>query len=94
MAVLAQSYNQGVREVLTSLYAGRHEWKKRTKSSGTIWAWRPLVSIFAASTPEWITRNCDEADLTGGFLPRWLFIYQDAKDRNVTHLCYRVRKAG
>src|SRR5262249_32945872 len=36
--------------------------------------WRPTISILGASTLAWLADNCQESDLMGGFLPRWLFV--------------------
>ena len=44
---------------------------------------RPVVSILAGSTLEWLQRQMGEDDVRGGFFPRFLFVPESAKDRSL-----------
>jgi Protein of unknown function (DUF3987) len=60
-------------------YADRY-WHKSTAHSGIYWVYKPCVSILGCSTVEWVNEHATDADLRGGFFPRWLFLTAETRD--------------
>ena len=73
-------YNLGGKALITEWYDKDDDFRRDTKASGTYYIYKPRLSILAASTVQWLTQNCQESDLMGGFLPRWLFFHETKKD--------------
>jgi hypothetical protein len=80
LAGLEKSYNLGGKALITEWYDKDNDFRRETKGSGTYYIYKPRLSILAASTVQWLTQNCQESDLMGGFLPRWLFFHETKKD--------------
>ena len=50
----------------------------------------PVLSIVSASTPEWLLEFTDPSDIVGGFLGRFLFIYEENREKAQEHGGYNV----
>lgn len=80
LSLLSSNQNISAKSTITSWYDCPREFKKQTASQGFYFVYRPCISILGASTPDWLFENTKASDLTGGFLPRWMFFPAGKKD--------------
>lgn len=79
----------GVKEWLTDCYdspviPSSVTYRRTGKNSDTppiVFTEAPRLNILATSSHDWFTNNLEEADATGGFIPRWLPIRLDGSTR-------------
>ncbi|HVA76150.1 MAG TPA: DUF3987 domain-containing protein [Acidimicrobiales bacterium] len=90
LMTISRDYNAGTKENLTALYGGADVFKRTTKKDGEIVIRRPAISMFGATTIDWLEDRVGGADRRGGFLARILFvtagIEDKATDRNFTRM--------
>lgn len=77
LASFAKSYMTGFKADLTELYDCPAYFKRRRKNKrGEVVEFtidRPIISIFAGSTIDWLVETLKDSDAGSGFLPRFLF---------------------
>lgn len=76
--------NPADREMISlyiTLWDGRKEYIKATKTSGSERIDAPWINMIACTTPHWIADNMPTATIGGGFTSRCIFVYGDAKER-------------
>lgn len=69
-----RDYMAGTVEFLTEIYDCPEEPMVRRTRKAEWRIDRPCVSIFGASTVDWLENNLTESLMLGGFLPRWLLV--------------------
>ena len=79
MEVISKEYNSGMQSLLTDLYDCGEGYKRKTKGGGELEIKEPFINILSASTMDWLVASVKDADMAGGFLPRFLIVH--AKDR-------------
>lgn len=65
--------------------AQRGEFKRVTKSGGTLTIPMSCVNIIAGTTPTWIKENFNQTMIGGGFASRLIFVFGSAKRRLVAY---------
>jgi hypothetical protein len=81
LQIARKDYGQGLLADLTHLYDGRDIWKRvLRKESFTIR--RPAISLYAATTIDWLEELVTPADLRSGFYYRFLFVTAAQKNTN------------
>jgi len=78
------AYRSGFFEDLIKFYDG-DPFGTDTKTAGTYVVERPCVNLLGGTTPDWFTDVAPSTAMTGGFLPRILFVYQDRNSRRIPH---------
>jgi len=68
-----KDYGQGMLADLTRVYDSQHEWKRKLMTREFV-VRRPALSIFAATTIDWLQELVTPADLRSGFIQRFLFV--------------------
>lgn len=79
-----ESYKSGFFEDLIKYYDGSPH-GHGTKTSGSYRVERPCLNLLAGTTPDWFSDVAPPSALSGGFLPRILFVYQDRNPRRIPH---------
>lgn len=69
----SKGYMEGVKEALTSLYAGT-TMRVRTKTAGRREVSGAYLSLLGSTNVEWLQSRINEGDLRGGFLARWVVV--------------------
>lgn len=80
LARFGRSYMAGTAEFLTEVFDCPPRLERRLRHDRFVIE-RPCISIFAATTSEWLTGNISQATAVGGFLPRFVFFAGDEGDR-------------
>ena len=83
LAAFRRDYMAGMVERLTELYDCPPQYSRELRGGNKIEIERPVVSILAGSTLEWLQRQMGEDDVRGGFFPRFLFVPEAPKDRSL-----------
>jgi len=79
LKTLNSSYNEGLKELITSHYAIHPRYEKQLVDR-LYCVYRPCLSLLSSSTIEWARRELTASDLRGGFLARWLMFVSLEKD--------------
>lgn len=77
-------------EVLTDLYDCHDKWEYKTKRSGEDNIINSFVSLFAATTPGWLSNNLPQESIGGGFTSRTLLVV--ATDRVKSYAFPEIRE--
>jgi hypothetical protein len=83
LAAFRRDYMAGMVERLTELYDSPPHYSRELRGGNRIEIERPVVSILAGSTLEWLQRQMGEDDVRGGFFPRFLFVSEGPKNRSL-----------
>ena len=71
---------------LTDLWDGQiSEWRRTTKTAGSIAIKNPWLNIIGATTPSWMQTSFTGEMLNGGLASRIIFVYADRKRRFVAY---------
>jgi len=81
MGLLSKDYMMGCKGFLTELWDCNDEYMRATKTA-TVCIKNPCVSMLAATTSDWFLSSIKAGDIEGGFLNRFLFVYNDKKVRD------------
>jgi hypothetical protein len=73
LSQLDQSYNIGLKNILTELYDNPPYYERKLKKEAILIT-RPYLCILGASTIDWLVEMLKENDLRSGFLARFLYI--------------------
>jgi hypothetical protein len=73
-------------DALISLWDGRKEFKKGTKTQGSDVLEYPWLNIIGATTPSWIANSVPQHMIGGGFMSRCVFLFADEKRQYVPFL--------
>lgn len=76
-----QNYVEEIIPLLTKLSDAEDDFHYQTIAGGDIFLYNPLVSLLAASTPDWLSTSIPESSYGGGFMSRLLFVFQDSSPR-------------
>lgn len=79
---LFQKAGPSIYDLLTDLFDGRKKIEGETISRGYEFAHRPVVNLFAGTTPQWLAANMSEAVIGGGFASRVLFVFESNARRH------------
>lgn len=79
-------------DALISLWDGRKEFKKGTKTQGSDVLEYPWLNIIGATTPSWIAESIPQHMIGGGFMSRCVFLFADEKRQFVPLLDEAVPK--
>ena len=80
LGILSRDYNAGLRALLTELYDCPTRYQRAIKDKNYE-ILRPTISLFAATTSDWLLEKTKDADFRGGFLSRFLFVPAFKKER-------------
>lgn len=72
------SYNNGLIELLTTVYENPPEFQFTTKGAGQKIVPNPGLNILGASNPEWLAKGVAEDSFGGGFMGRTVFVFQES----------------
>lgn len=72
--------------LLIELWDGKKSYEKITKMSGNDTIECPWINILGCTTPHWIADNMPPSTVGGGFSSRCIFIYADAKEKEVAYV--------
>jgi len=82
---MERSYMRGFKEDLTHIYDCPPKFRRRRKNPKgeriTIEITHPCISLISGSTIEWFLEAVREDDICGGFLPRFLYIPAEIKEK-------------
>lgn len=87
-----KDYQASMTQNLTDLMSGSAYKDVSSKSEGVCKIWRPTLSIFAGSTPEWLHKALPPETLEGGFYPRFLIVTEDTLKKKVPLLKYAAEE--
>ena len=73
LGILGREYNLGLKALLTELYDCPKSYQRQIKKL-SFEIVQPCISLFAATTSDWLLERAQEGDFRGGFLSRFLFI--------------------
>lgn len=99
LTVGKKDFGQGILADLTRVYDGQHEWRRKLMNREWIIR-RPALSIYAATTIDWLQELVTPADLRAGFFQRFMFVTSTQKnaDRkrtgNIDQLAHNRLVAG
>jgi hypothetical protein len=68
-----KDYMAGTKEIMTNLYDCPPVYSRKTKGDAAEIR-DPYVVVLAATTPDWMTKQLTQADIRGGFLPRFICV--------------------
>jgi hypothetical protein len=74
LARMESGYGSGLKEMLTSLFDGKADYLRETKTSGSFLVKNPAPSLIGASTFQWLQAHLKDGDLLSGFLGRFLYV--------------------
>jgi len=77
---LEKNYNLGLKPLFTELYDVPRIYTYKSKGSGELKVKEPFISIWGASTAEWVRRNVGPEDVSSGFFARFLIFYPPQND--------------
>lgn len=80
-----QKYMEGMIPYMTNLLDYKTSVSRRLKSEGVTVIEAPAATFLGGSTLEWLQTEIPNTAVAGGFLPRFLLIKEDAKQRKVAH---------
>lgn len=73
-----QGYVEEIIPIITDIFDSKSgSWKHKTRGSGVIELHNPLVTLLAASTPDWLETNIPTNAYGGGFMSRIFFIWSE-----------------
>jgi len=78
-----KEYSSLTKRLLVELYDREIPWSRGTMGGGKVEIIDPFVNIITGTTPAWLQQAISESDIKGGFLPRFLLIYANEKERNI-----------
>ena len=81
LGILSRDYNAGLRALLTELYDCPKLYQRVIRER-TFEIIRPTISIFGATTSDWLMEKSQASDFRGGFLSRFIFIPAFKKEVN------------
>lgn len=81
LGMLDKTYMASTKPFLTTLFDCPGLYERKTKQ-GSITIESPSVSIFSATTKDWLLQKIGEDDIQAGFVPRFLLIWANTKDRH------------
>lgn len=80
-----QSYVDELIPTLTDIFDAKSgPWINRTRGSGTVTLMNPLITMAAASTPDWLQTNIPINAYGGGFMSRIFFVWQGEKSKLIS----------
>lgn len=74
---LIQTTPEHMYETLIDLYDNKKVFKWETWAHGTKTSENPVINLFAATTPAWISSQPPEYFVEGGFASRVIFVYEE-----------------
>ncbi len=77
------SFQNGMISLLTDLWDCPKKFEYRTRGRGKETLWNCCLSIFSASTAQWIKEAIPIVAIGGGFTSRVMFVYQERPERLV-----------
>lgn len=80
--LLSRDYNAGLKAFLTEIYDSPPFYIRKTISR-SYEIRNPCISILSATTQEWFLKKLNEDDLRGGFLPRFIFVPANTKEKSL-----------
>ena len=101
MAILSSEFSsilaidiKGMIERLTDIYDSADIWQYKTKGGGLDKLFGPCVSLFAATTPNYLANNLPYDAFGAGFFSRVIFIYGDEKRQRIPRPTIPKSEAG
>lgn len=82
VGLLQRDYMAGAKALLTELFDCPTKYTRKTKGE-VVEVVNPVLNLVAATTTEWFLEKAKEADMHGGFFPRFLYVPVDAKPTTV-----------
>ena len=79
-----ERYNEGLIQLLTTLYNCPDEWEYETKHGLLQQLSNVLVGMIAGTTPAWLKGSLSTTAVEGGFTARLMFIYADTPRPPIT----------
>lgn len=76
-----ESYKEGLIPYVTNLLDYEDRLEMRTRKDGTIAVEMPEVTVIGASTREWLQGMLPDSAVTGGFLARFLLLFEERGHR-------------
>lgn len=78
-----QKYMEGMIPYVTALLNYLPEIETRTRKDKLVVVKEPAVTVIGGSTPEWLQDQLPDSATTGGFLARFLIVYEQNKSQRV-----------
>lgn len=82
LSMLQKDYMSSTKELLTDLYDSPKRYIRKLKNH-TVEIENPAISIFGATTLNWLLDRIKENDWQGGFLTRFLFVPVTVKEKTI-----------
>ncbi len=80
---LKKEYSSLTKKLLTELFDRDMSWSSGTKGQGRIVINDPFINIVSATSPAWLQEAISESDIKGGFLPRFMMVFAEKKEREI-----------
>lgn len=80
-----QRYMEGMLPYVTNLLDYKERVERLLKGEGLTTVTRPEVTFLGGSTVEWLQDEMPDTAVSGGFLPRFLIVKEDAKRQKVAN---------
>ncbi len=76
-----REYMLGTKEFFSDLFDCRPKYRRELRGNQVYEITNPCISILSASTPSWLQSRIREADILGGFFPRFLYVSPGLKTK-------------
>jgi len=80
LKLFKRDYMSGAKPMLTELFDRTKDYKKETLEYTRV-VKEPFINILAGTTPEWYQQGLTESDVKSGFIPRFLQVFANRKDK-------------